>query len=59
MKITLYREKKCRICHKVKVITEFHKSKRMKLGYRNECKECTETYRAKALVNQLKKLKEK
>ena len=34
------REKKCRICKETKEISEFHKDKSNKSGFRNECKLC-------------------
>ena len=57
MKITLYREKKCKMCKKVKSIDNYYKSKTMKLGYRNECKECSKVLKMKTYLKQIKKEK--
>jgi hypothetical protein len=39
--------KKCRICGKMKELSEFHKKKSTKDGYRNECKECVKDIQKK------------
>lgn len=39
--------KKCRVCEKVKEITEFHKKKDAPGGVRNECKECVKDIQKK------------
>lgn len=39
--------KKCRICEDIKEVTEFHKKKTSKDGYRNECKECVKDIQKK------------
>ena len=57
MKITLYREKKCKTCKKVMSIDNFYKSKSMKLGYRNECKVCSKILKMKTYLKKIKKEK--
>ena len=39
--------KECTDCKKIKPYTEFHKEKKAKDGYRNQCKDCTRKRKAK------------
>ena len=39
--------KKCRICEDMKEVSEFHKKRSTKDGYRNECKECVKDIQKK------------
>lgn len=41
------KNKTCKKCGETKPLDYFHKGKRMKDGYRNECKECNKAYQKK------------
>lgn len=46
--------KKCKVCGKELPLTEFHKDKLMKDGYKNRCKDCTNTsQRKRKLINNI------
>ena len=45
------KNKKCSACNQVKLITEFHKNKKNKDGYHNQCKKCRYEYNLKNSEN--------
>lgn len=51
--------KTCNICNLEKDLTNFHKDKSKKDGYRNKCKICQKKYLQKYYVTNINKIKEK